>query len=180
MSALHGDVEGHPGDAPDLGLLVDQGIDPLALAVVQGLHAARLAEVDAAGELAHDHDVQPGHHLGAQGGCTGQLRVEDGRAQIGEQVQAGAQPQQALFGAQGHVQVVPAVAAHRPEQDGVRLAGQAQGLLGQGVAVGVIGAAADQGPLLLDVQAVGLAQEIEDLDRLGDHFGTDAVPGQDE
>ena len=52
--------------ALDLGRGVDLGVDAAPRAVGQVLDAARLAEIDAAGELAQDHDVQARDQLGLQ------------------------------------------------------------------------------------------------------------------
>ena len=50
-----------------------------------GAAAARLAEVDVAGELADDQDVQPGDQFGLQARRVRQLLVADRRAEVGEQ-----------------------------------------------------------------------------------------------
>jgi hypothetical protein len=60
--------------------------------------AARLAEVDVAGQLAHDQDVEPGDDFGLQRRGVGQFRVEDGRAQVGEQAELLADAEQARSG----------------------------------------------------------------------------------
>ena len=49
---------------------------------------SRLAEIDVAGQLAHDQDVEARDHLGLQRGRVGQLRVDLRRAQVGEQARA--------------------------------------------------------------------------------------------
>ena len=60
-------------DAADLRLGVAHGVEALALAGVGRADAARLAEVDVAGELAHDHDVEAGDDLGLQRRGVGEL-----------------------------------------------------------------------------------------------------------
>jgi len=132
---------------------------------------ARLAEVDVAGQLADDQDVQARHQLGLEAGGPHQLLVADGRAEVGKQAQVLAQAQNGLFGAQGPVELVVLPVAHGAKQHRIGRFGQGQRGLGQGVAVRVVGGAAHQGLLHLEGQAQGL----EHLDRFGHDFGADAV-----
>ena len=92
-----GDLKGHPRDPFDLMLRVNQSIQTLPLPAGQLADAARLAEIDAAGQLAHDHDVQTADPLRFQGRGRGQLREQHGRAQIGIQPEARANRQQAAL-----------------------------------------------------------------------------------
>ena len=177
--ALAGDVAGHTHDTLDLALPVDQGVEALALAIVQGADATRLTEIDAAGEFTHDHDVQPRHHLGLQSGGIGQLRIEQCRTQVGEQPQPGAQSQQPLLGADGDVQMFPLGAAHSTQQHGVSGLGLLQGLVGQWHAAGIDGGAAHRCLVQLDVEPLAL-ELFQHLHRLGDDLGADAVAGKDE
>ncbi len=71
---------------------------PGARAVLQHALLAGLAEADAAGQFADDEDVQPGDHFRLQAGGRGQLRIEDGRTQVGEQAQLRANLQQTALG----------------------------------------------------------------------------------
>ncbi len=66
--------------------------------VVDGLHAPRLAEVDAAGELADDQDVEAGHQFALQRRRPGERREQQRRAQVGEQAELCTQSQQAALG----------------------------------------------------------------------------------
>ena len=77
---------------------VDLRVDAAARAVGQRLDAARLAEIDAAGELAHDHDVEaarspPASRSRRRSAASKHQR----RAQIGEEVHLLAQAQQAAL-----------------------------------------------------------------------------------
>jgi hypothetical protein len=83
-------------DAADFRLAVDHGVEADALAVFLA-HAARLAEVDVAGQLTDDQDVEAGNDLRLQCRGIGQFRVENGRAQVGEQVQILADAEQAAL-----------------------------------------------------------------------------------
>ncbi len=55
--------ERHARDAPNLAFSVAHGVEAFALAV-DFADALGLAEVDVAGQLAHDQDVEAGDHLG--------------------------------------------------------------------------------------------------------------------
>src|SRR5207247_1038540 len=70
LAALARGLEGDVGDALDLGLRVAHGVEGFfgagEMAVDRGAAAARLAEVDVAGELADDEDVQPRDELRLQ------------------------------------------------------------------------------------------------------------------
>jgi hypothetical protein len=69
------------------------------VAVDRRAAAARLAEVDVAGQLADDQDVQARHQFGLQARRVGELLVADRRAEVGEQAQVLAQAQDGLLGA---------------------------------------------------------------------------------
>ncbi len=178
--ALAGNVAGDADDAFDLMLGIDHGVETLALATLQGAHPARLAEVDVAGQLAHDEDIEPGDDLGLEGRGLRQLRIEDGRAQVGEEPQAGTQPQQPLLRADADVQRLPLGAAHGAQQHRVGLLCHLQGDIGQRNAGGVDGRPAHQGLVHLDLQAVVVPQGRQHLDRLGHNFRPDTVAGQNQ
>ena len=119
VAALAGEVEGDPGDALDLAGRVDLGVDGALRAVLQGHDLLRLAEIDAAGELAHDDDVEALDHLALQGGGVGEGRVADRRAQVGEQAEILAQAQEARLGARPHRARRP-ISARRPRRTAPR------------------------------------------------------------
>ena len=102
VAALAGEVEGDAGDALDLAGRVDLRVDGALLAVLERHDLLRLAEIDAAGQLAHDHDVEALDDLALQRGGIGERRVADRRAQIGEQAEILAQAQQPGLGALRH------------------------------------------------------------------------------
>jgi hypothetical protein len=78
LAALARGLEGHVGDALDLRAAVAHGVEGFLgtgeVAVHRSAAAARLAEVDVAGELADDEDVQPatssGFRLDAPTSCS--------------------------------------------------------------------------------------------------------------
>ena len=129
-------------DAAHLALAIAHGVIGLALAQLVDGNAARLAEVNVAGQLAHNHDVQAGHHFRLQRGGIGQLRVQNGRPQIGEQVQILADGQQAAFRSQRTLQLVIGRAAHRAQQHRVGFAAQFLGEFRIGLAKRVVAGAA--------------------------------------
>src|SRR4029078_4646474 len=62
LPALARRVERNPRDAPDLALAVAHGVEAFPLAGSLA-NALGLAEIDVAGQLAHDQDVEPGDDL---------------------------------------------------------------------------------------------------------------------
>src|SRR3546814_19698352 len=76
----------------------------------------RFAEVKAAGQFAHDHDVETLHHFLLEGGGFGQRLEAQGRAQVGEEVQVLADFEQATLRLLGKVQIVPFGAARSEER----------------------------------------------------------------
>ena len=56
--ALAREIEGDGGDALDLVSVVDLRVDRALLSLAEIDDLLGLAEIDAAGELAHDHDVE--------------------------------------------------------------------------------------------------------------------------
>jgi hypothetical protein len=120
--ALARRLEGHAQDAADLALGVMHGVEAEALLLpvdLAQLDAARLAEVDVAGQFAHDQDVQPGHDLRLEGRGVGQFRIQDRRAQVGEQAELLADAQQAALRPLLARVVVPLRAADGAEQHGI-------------------------------------------------------------
>ena len=103
-------IEGGARDAGDLAFGVALGVDADAL-VALGDDAARLAEVDAGGELAHDQDVEAGDHLALQRGEVGECVEALRRTQVGVEVHFLAQTQE------------PALRLHR-ESRGRRISGR--------------------------------------------------------
>ncbi len=75
---LTGEVEGNAGNTLDFRRGVDLGIDAALGAVRQVLDTAWLTEIDAAGQLAHDHDVEAADDFRLQAGGIDQ-RIEHQR-----------------------------------------------------------------------------------------------------
>ena len=93
--ALPGELEGDAGDALDLVGVVDLRVDGALLAVAEIGDGLGLAEIDAAGQLADDDDVEALDQLALERRGIGERRIADRRTQIGEQAEILAQPQQA-------------------------------------------------------------------------------------
>ena len=178
--ALAGQLEGDAGDALDLGRRVDLGVDAAPRAVGQFLDAARVAEVDAASELAHDHDVEALDHLELEGGGLGQGVEDHRRTQVGEQVHFLAEAQEAALGLLLEGQGVPLGAADGAQQDRVRRHGVGHGRIGQGGIVGVEGGAADQVFRDLEGDGAALVHPLDNAAHLGHYLGADAVARQNE
>src|SRR5690606_34186310 len=88
---LAGRLEGRAGDPADLPFRVAHRVEALAFARFGAAYAARLAEVDVAGQLPHDEDVESRHQLRPQRGGMGQFRIDQRRTQVGEEVEVLAQ-----------------------------------------------------------------------------------------
>ena len=72
------EIEGDAGDAGDLVRRVELRVDGALLAALQRDDLLGLAEIDAAGQFAHDDDVEAFHHLPLERGGVGERRIADG------------------------------------------------------------------------------------------------------
>ena len=150
-AALPGDREGAPRDPLDLGSRVLAGVEPRAV-----LARALLAEVEAADELADDHEVDP---LGAGGP---KIRVD---------AELPAQAQQALL--RPYRLPFELGEADRGEEHGVGLPARRERLVGERRPLLEDGVAAER------VLGVGDPERVEDARRLGRDLGPDPVAGED-
>jgi hypothetical protein len=174
-----GRFERDPRDAGDLVLVVHHRVSGFA-APVYLRRAARLAEVDAASELAHHQQVDALHDLRLERGRTRQGRKHRGRAQVREQAQLLADAEQAALGARVDGHVVPLRPPHGPEQYGAAGPGRLQHVVGQGRSLGVDGGAADQALFERELQPRAGSHGLQDALRLVDNLGADPVAGEDE
>ena len=152
---------------------------PRRAAVRQRLDAARLAEIDAAGQFAHDHQIEPGDELALQARGVGQRVEHHRRPQIGEQVHLLAQPQDAALGLQFERQAVPFRAADRAEQH--RVAGDrlGQGLVGQRHADASSRRRRRPAPRLISkLRDVAPVEKLDHAHDLAHDLRADAVAGQ--
>ena len=180
VAAQAREFEGDAGDAVDFVRRVNLRVDGAAFAVGNRGDAARFAEIDAAREFAHDHDVEAGDDFGLER-RRGFQRVEADRgAQVCEQAEVFAQAEQGRLGAFGVGNARPSRAAHRAEEHGVRVHRLLHRGFGDGRAVLVVGRAADEVAVDLELRArLGVEPGDDALD-LGHHFGADAVAGEEE
>src|SRR5690606_758394 len=88
-------AQGDAGNAVDFRGGVNLRIDAAADTIAKILNAARLPEVNAACQFAHDHDVEPADQLRLQARGIDQRIEADGRAEVGEQLEIFAKAQQA-------------------------------------------------------------------------------------
>ena len=115
LRALARQLEGDARDALDLVGVVDLGVDGALLAVAEIGDGLGLAEIDAAGELAQDDDVEPVHHLALEARGFRQRRIADRRADVGEERELLAQPQQRRLRPQRRTAPCP-ISARRPRR----------------------------------------------------------------
>src|SRR5438045_6672104 len=116
MLALPRQIETGADDALDLGLAIDLGVDAAAAAVGQGFDAARLAEVNAAGQFAHDHQIEAGDELALQARLIGQSLEYQYGPEVGEQAHLPPQLPKAAPGLQFEQQGLPFRSTDRAEQ----------------------------------------------------------------
>ena len=141
--SLASHIEADAGNALDFGYAVHLRIVGRLCPV--HLLCAALAEIDAAGQLAHDHQIKRGaDDVGADGRSAAQRLKNDGGAQVREQPERLANAQKPCFGPLAAGQHIPLGAAHRAEQDCVRRLAGIYGLLRQGGPRRVDRAAAQQ------------------------------------
>src|SRR6185503_7043959 len=132
-------------------------------------------EVQTAGQLANDEDVDAFEALGAQRRAGGELGERAHRAEVGPQAERLAQPEQALLGADLGGRVVPGRAADGAEQHGVGAATGGERVVGERRAVGVDRCTADQALIEREAVPEQLADRVEDAARLVHDFGADAI-----
>ena len=169
VTARAGRAERDPRDPLDLLARVDAGVR----GAVGG--ARLLAEVDPAGQLAHDQQVGALDHLALQRAGVVQRRQRAHRPQVGEQAEALAQPEQALLGpGLGRVGACPTWARRRPPAAPRRRPGRRRASHRSARCRGRRSRRRRTGARLVEVGADG----VEHLDRGGDDLGADPVAGQ--
>jgi hypothetical protein len=114
-------LEGDVGDAHDLALFVNHGVDDLDVAIGQRGAALRLAEVHAAGQFTHAEHVEAAFdEVGADGRGGSERGIADAGAQIGEEAEMFSQREQsAALGLLVGRELFPLRAADGAEEDGV-------------------------------------------------------------
>ena len=178
--SLAGEFEGHATDAQDLTGRVDEGVDTAAFAAAGILDAARLPEVDAAGQFAHDHDVEARDDFGLERRGVGEGGIDHRRAQVGEELHLLPEAQEGTLGPHGKVEFVPARTTDGAEENGVNRLRPLQGVVGQRRAVGVDAGAADEGFGDVDVETVFPVEPVDHAPRGVHDLRSDSVTGQEQ
>ena len=163
-AALLRRFEGLAGNAFHFGTGVEVHVGRRFHAV----HEGRLivgAEIDAARQFADDEQVRAGHAVLLQRGQVGRETADLHGTQVAVQTQGFTDAQQAFFGADGRVHMVPFRAADGTEHDGVRRVGSLFRHFRKGVAVGVDGAAAQQLLIVFQGKAELFGCRVHDADR---------------
>ena len=86
FAALHRQITGNTRNALNLISFIDLRIDAASLAIAQIFNAARLTEIDPAGQLADNHNIKALDQFALQAGGIGQSGKANGRAQIGKKL----------------------------------------------------------------------------------------------
>ena len=160
---------------------VGLGVEAALLAVGQRLDAARLAEIDAAGALAHDHQVEAAHHVGLQRRGIDQ-RVEHDRRAAGWRT--GRAPCAAagspVPGAAGS-RACP-ISGRRPSRTGSRRRPCAFCIVSSviGVPRASIAAPPTRSSEMSNDDHAAAVHPVDDATHLAHHLGADAVAGQDQ
>ncbi len=160
-------------DTANLGLVVGHRVPALAPAIAAAF--ALVAEIDIAIEFAHHQQVDAARDFGLERGQVFEPREAGRWPQVGEQAKLAAQTENRLFGAQFARQVVAGKIAHRAEQHRIGRARHFQRFGWQRMAVAAIGGGAD---IAFEQRQSGQRQRFQHAARLCDHFGPDAVAGE--
>ena len=172
-------LEGHAANALDLPSRVDHRVQG-SLGARGSFDAARLAEVQAAGEFPHDQDVGAAHDVVLQRRGLDQALVAVDRPQVGVHVQRLAQAEQAFLGPLGRRQVIEFGQAHRAQQRGVGIQSQAARLGRERVSRGANRRTAEQALAQLDRMAPLRRHVLKHANGLARDLGTDTVARKDE
>ncbi len=165
--------ESNAQDAANLAFRVVHGIEAETFAIPD-FDAARLAEVDVAGQFAHDENIEAGHHFGFERRGIGKFGIKNRRTQVGEQAEILADAQQAAFGPQLARVIVPLRTTDSAEQHGIGLLGKLLRRRWKRIFRRVDGTAAELRLFHLEFQI----ERLEHAHRLGGNFRADAIAGK--
>ena len=178
--ALAREFKRHTADALDFVSVIDLRINAALLAIAQIDDFLRLAEVNAARQFAHDHNVEALDNLALQRRSISKGRIANGGAQIGKQAEIFAQTQEAGFRAHIIGNRIPLGATDRAENHGVAFHGEFHVAFGNRLAMRVIGGTTDEAVFSLERGNAGTSHPIGHFHDFGHDFGTNAVAGQQE
>ena len=138
------------------------------------------AEIDSAGQFAHEEHVHAFQQVRPQGRMLDQRRPGLHRPQVGEEAEVLANLQKTLLGAHAGVGVRPFRAADGAHQDGIGLFSPAQRIGGQGLPPAVDGDSAHQGFLEAKIVAEALRHASQGFARLRRYLRANAISWQDQ
>ena len=138
-----GEIERQAHDPGDLALVVGKRVESGPVAGEAG-RLATIAEVDPAGQLAHDDHVDANQQLRADGRRGGQGRLDTDGPHIRVQAQSAPQREERLFRTDRGIRVGPSGATDRAKQDRVGRAAVGQVLVPDRDAVRIDGDATNQ------------------------------------
>jgi len=169
------------GDADDLALFVNHGVDDLDVAIGEDSAAFRLAEIHASGEFADAEDIEAAlDEVGADGGRGGQGRVADAGAEVGEEAEMLPQGQEgSALGLFIRGEFFPLWSADGAKKDGIAGLTGGDCLGREGLADSVDGGTADELVIVFKGDAGAGGDGVEDADGLGHDFGADAITWED-
>ncbi len=163
------------GDARDS---LDFGNGVAAHVFRRRLRAALLTEVDAAGELTNEHQVDAVEHFGLDRRRVDERLQDAHRPQVRVNTELLAQLEQAGLGTQLRIRCRPLRAADRAQQNRIRAEACVERGPRQRVVVLVDGDTAEIRFLQLEAMAELVTDRLQRLDAFRDDFGADAVATQ--
>ena len=171
-------LKGRAGNAVNFGFCIALRVDTDTL-IALFKDAPWLSEIDAAGQFAHDHDVEPRNDVLFQGREIRERIKTLGWAQVGKKVHLFAQAQKPAFRFDGEVEVIIFGPTHSTQQH--RVGGQClgHGVIMQRRAVRVIGRPADEILFNIKGQTALCAIPVDDPCHLAHDLGSNAVSGED-
>src|SRR5208337_1473305 len=178
LAATAGELESDTGNPFDFVGVVNLRVDSAFLAVAQIEDLLRLAEINAAGQLTHDHDVETFDDLRLQRGRRGERRIADRRAEIRVESQVLPEPQKARFRSNLVRHVVPFRSADGCEKDSVCGMSEVHVGFADRAPMSVVGAVPDEAFYDLELRNSLAGEAVDDLFELSHHLGADAVARQ--
>ena len=147
--------------------------------MIRANEAAGLAKVQAAEQLANEHDVGAANDLFFQRRTIGDAGINDCRTQIGESLERLAQAEQAGFDALLGRKVIVFRRSHSAQQNSIAVQAALDGLCRQRCSKLIDGYAADRALGEFELVVIQVRHAAQNAHRFPSDFGTDAVAGQD-
>ena len=177
LAALARELKSNAGHALDLLHRIAHGVE--CRFAIRANESARLAEVQAAEQLAHEHDVGAANDLFFQRRTIRDAWINDCRTKVGESLERLAQAEQAGFDALFGRKVIVFWRSHRAQQNSVAVQAALDGLCRQRCSELIDGYAADRALGEFELVVVQVRHAAQNAHRFPSDFGTDAVAGQD-